>query len=202
MNTSIHNQVLNKIINGKRGKIIFPSEFKEIASSEAIRQILSRLTKEGMLIRLAHGIYLSPIKDPVLGILHPSTDDIAQVVAQKDKVKIMPTGLNALNKLGISTQVPMKAVYLTNGRPKTIKAGKRIITFKTAAPKKLAAKGKISGMVIQALEELGKENITPDVLTRITNVLHKENKKIIVEDAKLAPEWIAQLLFSITKKLK
>jgi len=197
MENSIHGQVANKISNGKRGDIVFPVDFKEIAPSEAIRQALSRLAKEGMLVRLAHGIYLFPETDPVLGILYPSTDDIAQAIAQRDKVRIVPSGLNALNKLGLSTQVPMKVVYLTDGSPKTIKAGNRTIFFKTASPKKFALKGQISGMVIRALEELGKDAMSPEIRIRIGDILKKEDKKTIREDAMLASEWMAQLLFSI-----
>lgn len=202
MTTSIYNQVQSKITKSRKGKIIFPSDFKGMASTDAIRQTLSRLTKNGILVRIAHGIYLFPKKDPVLGIVYPSTDDIAQAVAKRDKVRILPTGLSALNRLGLSTQIPMKAVYLTDGKIKTIKAGNRIITFKTAAPKKFSMKGLISRIVIQALEELGKENITPETLVRITEALRKENKKTIREDAQLAPEWIAQLLFSIADKME
>jgi hypothetical protein len=199
---SIHNQVLTEILKGRKGKLIFPSDFKDMANTDAIRQTLSRLAREGILKRVAHGIYLYPKEDSILGILYPSTDEIAQAIAKRDKIRIMPTSLNALNKLGLSTQVPMKMGYLTDGKPKTIKAGKRTITFKTTTPKKLSAKGKISGLVIRALEELGKDAITADVINRITDALQKEDRKIIKEDAKLAPEWIAQLLFSIADKMK
>jgi len=109
MEGSIHNLLLAKIIKGKKGQIIFPSDFKDLANTDIIGQTLSRLVKDGKIIRLAHGIYLYPKQDPTLGILYPSTDEIAQAVAQRDKVRIIPTGIDALNKLGISTQVPMKA---------------------------------------------------------------------------------------------
>lgn len=201
MRKSIHNRLLTTILKTKKGKLIFPSDFKNIAGTTAVRQTLSRLTKSNVLKRLAHGIYLYPQEDPILGTLYPSTDVIAQAIARRDKVRIMPTGLNALNKLGLSTQVPMKAVYLTDGKPKTIKAGKRIITFKTTTPKKISTKGETSSLVIQALEELGKHAVTPKVIRHLTNLLQEENKKVIEEDAKLAPEWIAQILFSITEKM-
>lgn len=202
MEKSIHNTLLTQILKAKKGRLIFPSDFKGAAGTGAIRQTLSRLVKDGILKRLAHGIYLLPQEDPVLGVLYPSTDDIARAIAKRDKVRIMPAGLNALNKLGISTQVPMKVVYFTDGKPKTIKAGKRTITFKTTTPKKLSTKGKISSLAIQALEELGKDGVTPEIIIRLTKILQKEKKEIIKGDAKLAPEWIAQLLFSITEKMK
>jgi hypothetical protein len=201
MENSTHNQLLAEISAGKKGKLIFPADFKYMATSDTIRKILSRLQKEGILTRVAHGIYLYPKTDPVLGIIHPSTDDIAQAVAKRDKVRIMPASMTALNRLGLSTQVPMKAVYLTDGNPKTIKAGKRTITFKSTTPKKLSLKGKLSSLVIQALEELGRDGITPEVLKKVTDVLQKENTQILKEDAKLAPAWVSELLSSIMAEM-
>lgn len=81
--------------------------------------------------------------------------------------------------------------------PRKIKVGKHIITFKSTTAKRLSAKGKISSMVIQALQELGKEAVTDQVLSRITEVLQQEDKKIIKDDSKLAPAWIASILLSI-----
>jgi hypothetical protein len=198
---SIHKELLSRIIKGKKGKIIFPSDFNDMANTDAVRQALSRLVKDNVLIRLAHGIYLYPKVDAALGILYPSTDDIVQAIAKRDKIRIIPTGINALNKLGLSTQVPMKSVYLTDGKPKTLQAGKRTIIFQTAAPKKFAPKGQISSLVIQALEALGKTGTTPEVIDSITTLLKKEDQKLLKEDAKLAPAWIGQLLISISHKM-
>ncbi|HEY2580444.1 MAG TPA: DUF6088 family protein, partial [Mucilaginibacter sp.] len=105
MEKSIHQELLSRIIKGKKGKIIFPSDFNDMANKDAVRQALSRLVKDNILIRLAHGIYLYPKVDTALGILYPSTDDIVQAIAKRDKIRVIPTGINALNKLGLSTQV-------------------------------------------------------------------------------------------------
>ena len=172
-----------------------------MANTDAVRQALSRLVKDNVIIRLAHGIYLYPKVDAELGILYPSTDEIVQAIAKRDKLRIIPTGVNALNKLGLSTQVPMKSVYLTDGKPKTLHAGNRTIIFQTAAPKKFAAKGQISSLVIQALEALGRTGITPEIIDRITVLLKKEDQKLLKGDAKLAPAWIGQLLISINHKI-
>lgn len=198
---SIHQEILGRIIKGKKGKIIFPSDFNDMANTDAVRQALSRLSKDNILIRLAHGIYLYPKLDTVLGILYPSTDDLVQAIAKRDKIRVIPTGINALNKLGLSTQVPMKSIYLTDGRPKTLQAGKRTIIFQTAAPKKFATKGQVSSLVIQALEALGKTGTTPEVIDRVTVLLKKEDQRILREDAKHAPSWIAELLISINNKM-
>lgn len=195
-------RIISQIKKAGAGKLVFPADFAQLGSSDAIRQSLSRLTKEKVLIRLGQGIYLFPEYDAKLGMLYPSTDDIAQGIAKRDKTRIMPTGLTALNKLGLSTQVPMKVVYLTDGAARKIKVGNRTITFKITTPKILGVKGKISGMVIQALQELGKDQIDDEVIFKIKNILKKEEKKAILHDARLAPEWISKILISITNELQ
>lgn len=202
MTDSIHNQIIAKIRKSKRGKLIFPNDFQEFGSESAPRKSLSRLAQEGVLIRLAHGIYLYPKLDRELGILYPSAEEIAETIAKREKIRIVPTGTIALNRLGLSTQIPTRVVYLTDGEAKNLTVGKTNILFKPAVPKKLSAKGKLSGLVIQALTELKKEKITPQVHQRIEEVLSGENPDIIRLDAKLAPAWIAKILLSVIDKKK
>ncbi|SKB95854.1 hypothetical protein SAMN05660903_03492 [Salegentibacter salinarum] len=121
MSESIENRVKKKIGNYKRGKIFSPSDFTNLGSSTAIRQALNRLEEDGFLTRLAHVIYLYPKEHPILGELIPTTEEIALAIAKRDRARIIPTGNQALNKLGLSTQVPMNIVYLTDGSSRSIK---------------------------------------------------------------------------------
>jgi hypothetical protein len=196
---SIHSQVKNRIKRYNAGKIIFPIDFIDMGSSEAVKKALLRLQKEKQIIRIAHGIYLYPKIDVSLGILYPSIDEIAEAISRRDKTRIIPTGVQAMNKLGLSAQVPMKAVFLTDGAPRSIKIGKRTVTFKKTSPKNLLAKGEISSLVIQALKSIGQKNIDHDILNKIKNLLAKENKEYILNDAKLAPAWINKILMNVVK---
>ena len=167
----------------------------DLGSPDSIKKALYRLAKEkGLLIRLAHGIYLYPKTDKELGTLYPSTEEIAKAIARRDKARIIPTGIYALNRLGLSTQVPMKIVYLTDGATRLIKIGKRIISFKKTSPKNLMTLGEISTLVIQALKEIGQEDIDDEILKKIKVVLKKETEENILNDAKLAPAWINKIL--------
>ena len=103
---------------------------------------------------------------------------------------IIPTGILALNALGLSTQVPMNLVYLTDGAARTIQIGKRKIVFKKTSPRNLAAIGSISSLAIQALREIGKDNVTEDEINNILRQLEKEDPYRLQHDIKLAPEWI------------
>lgn len=178
-----------------KGRVLFVDDFLDLGSPDSIKKALYRLAKEkGLLIRLAHGIYLYPKTDKELGTLYPSTEEIAKAIARRDKARIIPTGIYALNRLGLSTQVPMKIVYLTDGATRLIKIGKRIISFKKTSPKNLMTLGEISTLVIQALKEIGQEDIDDEILKKIKVVLKKETEENILNDAKLAPAWINKIL--------
>lgn len=191
---STEEQILKKIKVHKRGKIFFPEYFSRFGSSEAVRQALLRLENNGYLVRLGHGIYLYPKKDPQLGVLYPSIDEIAHAIARRDKAKIIQTGTLAMNKLGLSTQVPMNAVYLTDGSPRSIQVRNREIKFKRTVPKNLSAKGEISGLVIQALREIGNGKATDRQLSKIKELLQKEKPGNVRHDARLAPVWIRKIM--------
>jgi len=191
---SIHTKIENFIKAYGKGKLLFPSDFSDISNAENIKKVLLRLEQKEVLVRLARGIYLFPKQDKEFGTLYPSVEEIAKAIAKRDKARIVPTGIHALNKLGLSTQVPMKVVYLTDGAPRSIQVGKRSIKFKKTTPKNLMAKGEISSLVIQALREIGQDNVTKEQLTRIHELLQKEEPSNVIYDANLAPAWIARIM--------
>jgi len=177
-----------------KGSVLFVDDFLDYGNSESVKKALLRLKEKEILVRLAHGIYLYPKIDKELGVLFPSTEDIAKAIARRDKARIVPTGVQALNKLGLSTQVPMKVVYLTDGAARSIKVGKRTITFKNSSPKNLLAQGEISSLVIQALKTIGQSKVEDETISKIKIILKKEKTEIIMNDAKLAPAWINKIL--------
>lgn len=200
---SYHSQILKRLQSFDRGSILFPSDFKDLASITTINKTLSRLATQGILRRLGQGVYqYHPKIDKELGLINPSLEEIADAISKRDMVKIIPTGIYALQKLGLSTQMPMQAVYLTDGAPRKIKVGKRIITFKRTSPKKLLIKGKINQLVIQALSELKAKNVTDAVIEKIFDALKNEDPSLIRKDAMLVPEWIAKILNQYLKEIK
>ena len=186
--------IKNSISNHKRGKIFFPKNFSKFGTSEAIRQALKRLEDKGFLIRLAQGIYLYPKEHKLLGTLYPSLEEIAKAISKRDKARIIPTGIQALNQLGLSTQVPLNLVYLTDGTSRTISVGENTIKFKKASPKILAVKSETNILIMQALRQLGKHNIDDKTLEKINMILQKVDRESIVHDMKLAPVWISKIM--------
>ena len=190
---------LNKV---KKGQLLFLADFRGFGSEAAIKMALSRLVKQEKVKRIAHGIYLVPKSDPVLGLIFPSMEQIAEAIAKRDHVKIKPAGAYALHKLGLTTQVPTRLVYLTNGAPREIKIGKTSIKFKATTSKKFALRGKLSSLIIQALEEINPANIDPEMKQRIKELLAKEDPKKLGYDIKLAPARISDFLYELLKESK
>ena len=122
---STENKILKRIRGKGRGSIVFQSDYAECGSPAAIKTAFHRLYSDGTFIRLAQGIYYYPKYDKELGlgIIYPSIEQIAEAIAKSDRVKIVPTGVYALNKLGLSDQIPMNVVFITNGAPRRIQVG-------------------------------------------------------------------------------
>lgn len=197
MNAS-DNAVRERILGLERGAIFFPSDFDDIATDTAVRQTLSRMVKRGEIIRVSRGIYCYPRSNPALGldIIPPSAEDIAQRIAERDKVKIIPTGDQALNQLGLSTQVPGNAVYITNGARKKINLDKgRSIVFRESNEFRLFDfKSKVMMLAISAMRSIGETRVTDDILSAIRKIVRNVSPEIYRRDIRLAPAWVRKKL--------
>jgi len=191
---SVEHQIAQRIESLQKGGLLFPVDFSDLGSSEAVRLSLFRLEKQGVISRVAQGIYVSPKKSALIGKLLPTAEEVVEAIIKRDKIRAVPTGSYALNALGLSTQVPMNIVMLSDGSPREIKLGKRKIKFKRTTPKNLMAKGKISRLVIQALKEIGNGMLREDEEKKIIELLKKEEKTDLTHDIKLAPVWIQKIL--------
>lgn len=191
---SIEKQIEKSVKGKPKGSLVLPSDYLRYGTSEAIRKALDRLQDKNVLVRVAQGIYVRPKMSKLIGPLTPSAEEIAEAIARRDRIRTVPTGSYALNALGLSTQVPMKIVLLTDGSPREIKVGKRTIKFKKTTPKNLLAKGKISRLVIQALKEIGNGKITEQEQQKIIGLLKEEDKRDLVHDMALAPVWIQKMM--------
>jgi len=191
---SIEDLIERLVLDKRRGTLFFPEDFEHTGSSEAIRKALQRLENKGSIRRVAHGIYVRPKESSYIGEVMPTAEEVAEGIAKRDKIRIVPTGVYALHALGLSTQIPLKLVFLTDGAARTINVGKRTIKLKRTTPKNLMAKGKISSLVIQALREIGKDKASQTELKQIIKLLKEEDQQLLKHDIKLAPEWIKQIM--------
>jgi len=200
---SVENKIENVIKKCKRGKIFFQDDFATIGTPGAIRLALFRIEKNGLLVRVAHGIYSYPRINKIDWIdekyILPSIDEIAHAIAKRDKIRIVPTASHALNVLGLSTQVPANVVYITDGTARRIKVGKgRGILFKhTSNTRNLAYKSELLMLIVLALREIGERNVSEEQLAIIKEHFATISKKEFDKDIKLIPLWIRELLLSL-----
>jgi hypothetical protein len=176
-----------------------PADFISLGSRAAVDKVLSRLAASGELRRIARGLYDRPRVHPLPGSLLPSTDEIARALAGKGSLRLQPSGAYAENLLGLSEQVPLKLVFLTNGASRTVQIGKQTITRKHTTPRNMATAGRISGLVIQALRHLKQANVDDQMVKQISKRLSNEDKSVLLADAPLAPVWIADTMRRISK---
>jgi hypothetical protein len=191
---SIEKHIEKSIKSKPKGSLVLPSDFLQYGAAKAVQKSLERLEDKGVIVRVAQGIYVRPKISKLIGPLTPSAEEVAEAIAKRDRIRTVPTGSYALNALGLSTQVPMNIVLLTDGSPREIRVGKRKIKFKKTTPKNLLAKGKISRLVIQALKEIGNGKVTMEEELKIVDLLKKEDEKDLKHDIALAPVWIQKIM--------
>ncbi len=196
----VERAILASIRGRGRGCVFVPADFLELGSRESIDVALHKLTREGTIRRLARGVYDYPIEHPVLGKLMPEAETIAKALAGRDQIKLQPAGAYAANALGLSEQVPAKAVFLTDGPSRTVKIGPMTIQLRQTTAKNMAAAGRLSGLLIQAFRELGKDHITPERIADLKKKLPLDKRRQITKDIKLAPAWMRQLFLEIAEE--
>lgn len=194
--TSAPDRIMQRARAGGRGGVFTPSDFLDVAARAAVDQALSRLVKGGKLRRLARGLYDFPKLHPQLGPLSPSPDDVARALARETGSQAQIAGAHAANALGLSTQVPAKSLYLTNGPSRRIVLGKRVVDLRHASPKHLIAPGSPAGTVVQALRHVGPVRAA-DVAQIAVRRLSASDKKMLVSNAIQAPAWMRPTLISI-----
>ena len=173
--------------------VLFRSDFPEY-HSEFVGGTLAELTQEGLLVKLAQGIYAKPRRSR-FGFVLPSVDKIAQAIAARDNAEVLPSGMTALNVLGLSTQVPMKYSYLTTGSERTIKLENQEIRLKRGVPKNFCYKTKLIALLVQALKALKQQNVGREEIQTIRSLLSKEpDKTTLAKDVDMMTIWMKRIV--------
>ncbi|MBR5843061.1 MAG: hypothetical protein IKY75_00550 [Bacteroidaceae bacterium] len=173
--------------------ILFRSDFPEY-HTEFVGSILSELTNEGMLVKIAQGIYTKPRKSR-FGVVLPSVEKVVQAIAVRDNAEVLPSGITALNALGLSTQVPMNYTYLTTGSERTVKLSNRKVVLKRGVPKNFCYGTRLISLLVQALKALKRENVGVEELNIIQQLVSKEpDKETLIKDVDMMPAWMKRIV--------
>jgi len=190
LSQSIEKSVTSRIYGRGRGGVFTPNDFMDLGSRGSIDQSLHRLTRLGTIRRTARGLYHYPESHPLLGEVAPSIEAVAKALAASEQVKLQPSGAYAANLLGLSEQVPAKVVFLTSGRARKVKLGKLVIELRPTTPRKVAAAGRTSGLVLAALRYLGKPHVTPERIAHLRKTLSATDRRQLLTDLRSAPAWL------------
>lgn len=189
--------VKNRIIEHGRGWCFTPMHFFDLGRDGSIRKALSNLQKQKIIRRLAQGVYDYPKQHELLGIIPPDLNEVAKAIAEKNGVQIQPAGAHAANLVGLSTQVPGRVIFLTEGPSRKVKIGSQEIIFKKTAKKNMSSAGTREGLLIQALKNLGKDHIDQIVRVQVAKFLKDSSEEEIRKNMTFAPAWIRALVFEI-----
>jgi hypothetical protein len=198
---TMRDQIVGRIKRLGEGKAFSAKDFLDIASRGTIDMALGSLTRNGTIRRIRRGLYDMPKVNPALGgKLSPDIDEAAQAIARRQRWKIVPEGAWAANLLGLSTQVPAKIIYLTDGPNNEVLIGRRSIHFKHARPKAMAGlEGKFA-LVVQALRYLGKEGVGAREIETLRRTLSPAEKRRLVKDTRFGVDWIYEVAKRIGEK--
>ena len=203
---SAKDKIIKRIRGWGPGRAFTPKDFLDLASRGTIDMTLSALKSAGTIRRIARGVYDTPRTSKALGgELSPDIDNLARAIARRFRWQIVPDGALAANMLGLSTQVPARIIYLSDGPTRTIELGRQSIHFKHARPKHVKVESPRSGTVIQALRHLGQDRVTAEVIQQLRTRLKPADRQRLREDARLSSDWIfavAQKIAESTRKTK
>ena len=192
---SINNKAISRIYGRGRGWAFSPNDFVADFSRDQIENALSWLCREGKIRRVYRGIYDYPKYSELLQQeLSPDFDQVAQAFARKFNWRIQPSGDAALNLLGLSTQVPGRLVYLSDGPNRQYDIGNYTLVFKKSALKDVGFKYRESGLLVQALKALGKERLDEAVIATLRKQLDETACKRMLKDTVTATGWVYEAI--------
>jgi hypothetical protein len=201
MQQAIENKIISRIYGNGRGWAFSQADFADLGTRSAIDSALHRRAREGLIRRVIRGIYDYPRHSKALaGPTSPNIDQVAHALARKFAWRIQPDGATAQNLLGLSTQVPARVVYLSDGPDRSYTLGRTKLAFEHTALKEAGFKLRESRLVVQALKAFGEGRITPKIITQIRGQFDSAARQQILNDTRTATGWVYAAIQEIAKE--
>jgi len=192
---SIISQVKDRITATPDGEILMTSDFSDLSNITTIRKCLGRCATEGLIRRVLDGIYEKPKYSCLLGEYLPTDPEkIAYALSRKYHWTIAPCGNIALNKLGLTTQVPTVWSYISDGPYRNFSCNNIQIKFKHKANREISLLSEETILVIEAIRTLGKEHINDEIINQLKRKIPQKNKSVILNEATACSEWIYEII--------
>ncbi len=191
-------------MNSSRGSVWSAKDFADLGTRAAVDQALRRLSLSGRIRKVARGLYDYPQASPLVGTRAPRADAVAKGAARARGAKVRPTGAVAANALGLSSQVPARADYITDGPARTLDLAGRRVTLKRVAPKRLALPAG-AGALVEALRYLGKDAVRKlgamDI-QRVAKSLNASDARALRNAMHHAPDWMKSTIDGVIEAQK
>lgn len=187
---SLADSILRRVAAKGRGWAFTPHDLADLGDPRSIGMALTRLLGDGKIRRIGRGLYDRPHRHPLLGQVGAGTDAIVQAVARKRNLRLLPSPPLAANQLGLTTQVPARLVYHTDGAPSRLTLGNLTIDLRRNTGRLLGLAGRPGGLVAQALRDVGKDQVTGDHLRIIRERLPDPVRRKLLRDLPLVPAWM------------
>lgn len=197
---TIEKSMIRRVRCRGRGSAVTPADFLDLGTRAAVDQGLSRLARKKVLTRVSRGVYSFPETSAWIGEISPSPDEVAKALARRGSGKLLPSGALAANLLGLSEQVPAKAEYLTDGPSSRVMIKNLQVVLKQTTPKNLATADRVTGVVIQALRFLRRQQVGQEVVTKLRERLKPAERRQLVKDIPFAPAWMAPIFRKIAEE--
>lgn len=196
---NISSNIYNRILQFNSDYVFIANDFFDISNYETVRKTLNRLTAQGKIRRILKGIYYNPkYIDIIQEYEAPSINEVAIAIARKYNWTIAPSGNTALNLLGLSTQIPAKWSYISDGRYVSFLLDNNItIEFKHRTNGEISNMSTLTAMIIQAIKTIGKDKITDEEIQHLQKKLSDKDKKNVLEESKTTSAWV----YSIIQKI-
>jgi len=201
MKETIEYKILNRIYGNRRGWIFSPHDFAGLGDRSTIDSALHRFEQKGTIRRIIRGIYYFPRTSRLLKQeLLPNIDPIAHALARKFGWRIQPGEAMAQNLIGISTQVPARALYMSDGPDRTYQINQTKVIFRHQASKDAGFKRRESGLIVQAIKSLGQNRVTPQIISKIRAWLPESLRAKVLADTNTATGWVYNAIQQITQE--
>ncbi len=198
--SDIATTIKSRIQEFSPGKIFLTGEFSDVASNTTIRKTLGRLCQTGEIRRVIDGIYEKPVYSDLLKEYVPTDPEaVAYALAKYYRWNIAPCGDIALNKLRLSTQVPMVWSYISDGPYRDFDLEKIRISFKHRTNRDISNMSTITVMVIEALKSIGKDNVNDKVISTLQTVLSEQDKETVLKESTNSADWIYRTIQEVCR---
>lgn len=185
-------EVISHISQMPEGVPVAAKELLHLGNRAAVDQTLSRLHRRGSLIRIGRGLYVRPVEGR-FGTRPPESAKVVQALVERHQEQVVPYGAAAANELGLSTQVPVREVYLTSGPTRKINLGEQVVEFRHAPAWQLVLPGRQAGSAIRALAWIGADH-ADRIIDTLKSKLAPSERTALLDLRSILPSWMAQLL--------